>query len=165
MTLEQDLERIRLQEERLQFEQFDAETAWTLGSRLRALAEARHAPVVIDIQLNTYPQFFSALPGSAPDNVDWIRRKRNVVLTFLRSSYAVGLELKRDGDSLEASRGVSTRDYAPHGGCFPIVVKGAGCIGTIGVSGLPGREDHGLIVEGLAAQLGVPLGEVALGEE
>ena len=165
MTIEQDLDRIRIQEARLQFDTFDAETAWALGARLRALAEERGAPVAIDIQVHAFPQFFSALPGSAPDNVDWLRRKRNVVLTFLRSSYSVGLELKRDNDTLEASRGLPTRDYAAHGGCFPITVKGAGCIGTIGVSGLTQREDHALIVEGLAAQLGVPLDEVALGPE
>jgi uncharacterized protein (UPF0303 family) len=165
MTLEQDIERILLQEKRLQFDHFDADTAWELGSRLRALGEARSAPIAIDIQIHTMPVFLSALPGSSADNFDWIRRKRNVVIRFLRSSYAVGLELQRDGRTLEAVWGLSTRDHAPHGGGFPIIVKGAGCIGTIGVSGLPQREDHALMVEALAAMLNVPLDEVKLGPE
>src|SRR5690349_9298208 len=35
-----DLERIALQEQRLQFERFDATTAWALGARLKSAAEA-----------------------------------------------------------------------------------------------------------------------------
>lgn len=165
MTLEQDLERIREQEERLQFDHFDTETAWALGTRLRELAHARSAPIVIDIQLHAMPLFFTALPGAIPDNIDWVRRKRNVVLKFMRSSYAVGLELQRDGASLEEGQGVPTRDFAPHGGCFPIRVRGAGCIGMVTVSGLPQREDHALVVEGLAGQLNVPIEEVAFAPE
>jgi uncharacterized protein (UPF0303 family) len=49
------------------------------------------------------------------------------------------------------------RDYASHGGCFPLLLESTGCVGTITVSGLPQRDDHYLIVEVLAAQLGVVL--------
>ena len=58
--------------------------------------------------------------------------------------------------------GVDARNYAPHGGCFPIKLPGTGCIGTITVSGLPQRIDHELIVEVLAEILGQPLAELAL---
>ena len=40
MNLERDLARIALQEERLQFQRFDAATAWTIGTRLREVANA-----------------------------------------------------------------------------------------------------------------------------
>jgi uncharacterized protein (UPF0303 family) len=162
MTLEQDLARIELQEQRLQFDCFDASTAWEIGSRLRALAEARNAPAVIDIQLHDFPLFFAALPGSGPDNIDWLRRKINVVRRFRRSSYGMRLQLEKEGKDIEAETGIETKDYAFHGGGFPIVVKGAGCIGTITVSGLPQREDHGLIIEALAGYLKQPLAELAL---
>ena len=165
MTLEQDLERIKLQEERLQFDAFDADTAWELGSRLRAMAEARNAPIAIDIRLHTFPVFFAALPGAHPDNIEWIRRKRNVLLLFLRSSYAVGLALKRDGRTLQDTRGLALADHAPDGGCFPIIVKGSGCIGSAGISGLTQRDDHEIIIEALAAMLGQNYEEVRLGPE
>jgi uncharacterized protein (UPF0303 family) len=159
-----DLERIALQEQRLQFERFDATSAWTLGVLLKEAAEAHGVAVAIDIQLHGQPLFFYAMPGTTPDNVDWIRRKRNVVLRFQRSSYAVGLYLQQRGTTLEQSIAVDARDYAPHGGCFPLKLIGTGCIGTVTVSGLPQRQDHELVVKVLAALLGQSLDELALEE-
>ena len=89
-----DIERIALQQERLQFEHFDFSTAWAVGTALRTLAESRGQCVSIDIEVNGLPLFFSAMPGTTPDNIDWIRRKKNVVALFRRSSYAVGLGLR-----------------------------------------------------------------------
>jgi len=43
-------------------------------------------------------------------------------------------------------RGADPRDYATHGGGFPIFLVGTGCIGAITVSGLPERDDHMLVV-------------------
>ena len=102
------------------------------------------------------------MPGTTPNNVDWIRRKRNVVQRFHRSSYAVGLELQQGQKTLADTIGVEARDYATHGGCFPINLRGTGCVGTITVSGLPQRDDHALVVEVLAEFLGQPLEELAL---
>jgi uncharacterized protein (UPF0303 family) len=164
MTIEQDLERIAQQEERLQFRSFDADTAWVLGGRLRAVAEARGLAVAIDIQMNGHSLFFTAMPGTTPDNVDWIRRKKNVVLHFHRSSYAIGLQLQKDKTTLAEQAGMADRDYAAHGGCFPIKLRDTGCVGTITVSGLPQRMDHELVVEVLAEYLEQPLAELALGE-
>ena len=87
--LDRDLERLALQERRLRFERFDAGTAWELGSLLRAAGEARGAPLVIDVSLYGQQLFHCALPGATPDNADWVRRKRNTVLRFHRSSYAL----------------------------------------------------------------------------
>jgi uncharacterized protein (UPF0303 family) len=160
--IEQDLERVARQEERLRFPGFDADTAWTVGARIRALAESRGLSVAIDIQVNGHQLFFTAMPGTTPDNIDWIRRKRSVVQHFHRSSYAIGLELRRQQTSLAETIGVDARDYAPHGGCFPIKLRGTGCIGTITVSGLPQRADHELIIEVLAELLEQSLKELAL---
>jgi uncharacterized protein (UPF0303 family) len=162
MTIEQEIERIALQEERLRFRSFDASTAWTVGTRLRTVAESRRLAVAIDIQVNGHTLFVSAMPGTTPDNMDWIRRKRNVVRRFHRSSYAIGLQLRKEQKTLAETIGVDDRDYAPHGGCFPIKLHGTGCVGTITVSGLPQRADHELIIEVLAEILEQPLKELAL---
>ncbi|MCS7067746.1 MAG: heme-degrading domain-containing protein [Meiothermus sp.] len=161
MNLEQDLAGIAEQEARLRFEHFDAEVAWELGQKLRQAADALHSAIAMDIGLFGQPLFFYAMRGTSPDNADWVRRKRNVVQRFHRSSYAVGLMLKQKQSSLE-ERGLDARDYAAHGGGFPIFVKGVGCIGAVTVSGLPQREDHELVVEVLADYLGVPYEELAL---
>jgi uncharacterized protein (UPF0303 family) len=146
MSIDRDLEKIALQEQRLQFKQFDSEVAWAIGTSLKAAAERRGVAVAIDIQLNGHSLFAYAMLGTTPDNQDWIRRKRNVVTRYHRSSYAVGLKLQRDQTTLQAKIGVELKDHAPHGGCFPILLQGTGCVGTITVSGLPQRDDHALVV-------------------
>ena len=162
MTLEQDLERLALQEQRLVLQRFDAAAAWSLGCRLRELAESRGQAVTIEIRLAHETVFFCAMPGTTPSNADWARRKRNSVELLHKSSYRIGRELEHDGGSLESKMGLPMRDYASHGGAFPLRVEGCGVIGTATVSGLPQREDHALIVEVLAPLAGVPLAEVAL---
>jgi len=162
MGLKKDLARIAQQEQRLQFRSFDAETAWQLGSRLREAATTRGLAVAIDIEVNGHLLFFTAMPGTTPDNLDWIRRKKNVVQRFRRSSYAIGLEMEQRQTTLAEQIAVSERDYATHGGCFPINVKDTGCIGTVTVSGLPQRDDHELAVAVLAEMLGQSLEELAL---
>jgi uncharacterized protein (UPF0303 family) len=160
-----DIQQLALQEQRLRFKRFDEETAWQVGTKLRELAVARKLPIVIDIRLTNRQLFHSALAGSTPDNPEWVRRKSNVVLRYLKSSYRVGRELAAKSDTLDQHRGVSPLDFAPHGGSFPIHVEGAGIIGAITVSGLPQREDHNLVVEVLAAILDQPLDGLALGPE
>lgn len=71
-----------------------------VGSLLRECATAEALPIVIDIGLFHRRLFFSALPGSTPDNIEWARRKRNVVERYHRSSYRVGRELAVKNDTL-----------------------------------------------------------------
>ncbi len=162
MDIEHDLARIAEQERILHFPRFNATTAWEIGFRLKAAAEARGAALTMEIRLAGQTLFFYAMAGTAPVNADWARRKRNVVELFHRSSYAIGLSLKRDQTTLEAKLGVDARDYAAHGGSFPLQIEGVGCVGAITVSGLPQREDHMLVVTILAEQLGQPLAMLVL---
>ncbi|MDE1993154.1 MAG: heme-degrading domain-containing protein [Rhizobiaceae bacterium] len=161
MTIEHDLSRIALQEETLRFDAFDLSTAWVLGKLLHDLASERNLGVAIDITLHSMPVFYIALPGSTPDNSNWIRRKRNMVLRYFRSSYASTLKLEQQGKKIE-DNGLSSADYAASGGSFPIFVNGTGCIGAVTVSGLPQREDHNLVVEALAFTLGHELHNLSL---
>jgi uncharacterized protein (UPF0303 family) len=162
MSIEEDLAKIADQEKALAFKEFDLATAWELGSTLRNLAEERCLGVVINVQLHSMPAFYVALPGSTADNEAWVRRKRNVVLRFFQSSYAIGRKLALQATTLEEKYGLSSLDYAAHGGSFPINVRGVGCIGAVTVSGLPQREDHNLVVEVLSQKLGKDLAPLAL---
>jgi uncharacterized protein (UPF0303 family) len=153
MGLSEDIERVTLQERELQLPRLDAQVAWELGTRLRTMAVECGLAVVIDVRRFGQPLFYAALDGTTPDNVEWVRRKSNVVARFHRSSYGVGLNLKSKSDSLEA-RGLPTADYASHGGSFPLSVEGAGVVGSVTVSGLPQRADHELVVEALCGMLG-----------
>lgn len=153
MNIDKDLSRIARQEQELQFERFDLDTAWELGSLLRKMAVERKFGVVIDITLFSMQVFYAALEGATPDNPNWVRRKRNTVFRLFKSSYATGLGLAKQQTNLQAKLGLPDAEYAAHGGSFPIVVKGTGCIGAVTVSGLPQREDHNLVVEALATLL------------
>jgi uncharacterized protein (UPF0303 family) len=145
---------IAAQEDALIFDRWDEEIAWRIGSRIRELAVAGEWPIVIDIRLFHRALFFAALPGSTPDNVDWARRKVNVVERYHKSTYRVGRELAAKQDTLANRYGLPLRDFADHGGGFPIRFRGAGVIGAIIVSGLAQQEDHMLIVRVLCEILG-----------
>jgi uncharacterized protein (UPF0303 family) len=154
MGLNEDLERIALQERELVLPRLDAQTAWELGSRLRTMAVERGLGVVIDVRRFGQPLFYAAMDGTSPDNVEWVRRKSNVVARFHHSSYVAGLKEKIKNETLAASQGLPVADYATHGGSFPLRVSGAGIVGSATVSGLPQRADHELVVEALCALLG-----------
>jgi len=154
MGLSEDLETVALQERELHLQRFDTQTAWEIGVCLRTMALDRSLPVVIDVKRFGQPLFYTALEGTTPDNVDWVRRKSNLVARFHRSSYSIGLNLKLKNDTLLERYALPVADYAAHGGSFPITIAGAGVIGSITVSGLPQRDDHELVVEGLCTVLG-----------
>jgi uncharacterized protein (UPF0303 family) len=153
MGLNEDLKQIAVQERELVLPQIDAEIAWDLGSRLRAMATERKLAVVIDVRRFGQPLFYAAMNGTTPDNVEWVRRKNNVVARFHCSSYAIGLKEKIKNETLLESQGLPVADYATHGGAFPLAVEGAGVVGSATVSGLPQRSDHELVVEVLCALL------------
>jgi uncharacterized protein (UPF0303 family) len=153
MSVADDLTRVTQQERELRLPRFDAETAWELGTRLRAMARERGLAVVIDVRRFNQPLFYSALEGTTPDNPDWVRRKGNIVARYHRSSYGVGLDLRVKGKTIE-EHGQPIADFAAHGGSFPIHVEGAGVIGSVTVSGLPQRDDHALVIEALCGLLG-----------
>lgn len=165
MGVKEDLEKIALQERELQLPRLDAQTAWELGSRLRAIAAERGLGVVIDVRRFGQPLFYAALDGTTPDHPEWVRRKSNVVARFHHSSYVAGLKEKLKKETLTESQGLSMADYATHGGSFPLTVAGAGVVGSATISGLPQRADHELVIEALCALLGKNYDELKLGPE
>ena len=165
MGWSEDLDRIAEQERELVLPRLDAAVAWELGLRLRTLALERGLPVVIDVRRFGQPLFYAAIEGTTPDNVEWVRRKSNVVARFHRSSYAIGLKEKIKNETQFEMQGLPTADYATHGGSFPLAVAGAGVVGSVTVSGLPQRRDHALVIEALCSLLGRDYAALRLAED
>jgi uncharacterized protein (UPF0303 family) len=149
MTGRELLDELEAQESRLVFERFDEDTAWDLGVALREAAHSARLPVAISIRRNGQRLFHAALPGSSADNDGWLARKSAVVDRYGRSSLRVGEQFRVDGGSFDADSRLDVSLFAAHGGAFPLLVRGTGCIGTVAVSGLPQLEDHRLVVEAL----------------
>ncbi len=143
------LERIAAEEKELVLDSFNEETAWRLGKLLAELAWSRHLPVAIDIRRPGQIMFHTVLPGAVADNEEWVRRKTNVLFRFGQSSLAVGVSLALAGQTIEEKSFISSFEFSPHGGAFPIRVKGVGIVAAATVSGLPQEEDHALVVEAL----------------
>ncbi|MFZ1471168.1 MAG: heme-degrading domain-containing protein [Paracoccaceae bacterium] len=127
---------------------FTEDTALALGVALLGLARAGGLPVVIDIRSADRCFFHAALPGSAPLNDLWARRKSATALVFQEASLLVGTRHREGGGSLEKN-GLPLADHADHGGAVPIRVRGVGVVAVVTVSGLPQVEDHRLAVRAL----------------
>jgi uncharacterized protein (UPF0303 family) len=143
------LKQLLQEEQELQFTKFNEQTAWQLGSLLVKLASSKGLTVTIDITRGIHQLFHASLPGTSADNDEWIKRKVRLVYRFGHSSFYMGQLLKSKGKTIEQAYLLPESEYGPHGGCFPVIVKGTGMVGTITVSGLPQEEDHKLVVQAI----------------
>ncbi len=147
------LEKLLAEERELQFDHFNEETAWRIGGWLWETAAKENLPVTIDVTLAGRQLFHAARPGTAIDNDEWIKRKIRLVNRTGHSSYYAGRRLKSLGKTIEEDSLLPESEYAPHGGCFPIIVANTGAVGTITVSGLPQEDDHKLVVRAVREYL------------
>jgi uncharacterized protein (UPF0303 family) len=135
------------EEERLIFSSFDYATAWQLGSAMRQAALEGDLPLALSIRRGGQRLFHAALPGSSGNNDAWLERKCAVVDLFGHSSYYVGCQSRADGhDDFNVAQHLDPEGFAAHGGAFPLLLRGSGCVGTIAVSGLPELDDHRFVV-------------------
>ena len=145
--MDQILEQLLQEEHELQFVSFNESTAWQIGCQLVERAQKEGLPITINITYSSRQLFHASLRGTSADNDEWIKRKVRIVNRFGHSSYYMGQLLKSKGKRLEEAYLIPESEYAPHGGCFPVIVKDTGMVGTITVSGLPQEEDHKLVVQ------------------
>ena len=153
MSAADDIAKIIRQETELVFATFDEAAAFEVGCLMRTRALADKLPIIIDIRLWDRPLFYAALPGSTAANANWARRKGNVVKMFHKSTYCMVLEKGREDRTFSPGEGLDPADYVLAGGGFPIRVAGAGIVGVIAVSGLPERQDHGVVVDAICEYL------------
>ena len=144
-----DLKRLLTEEEDLQFAKFNADVAWQIGNDLIEKARSDNLPIAVDITQGTHQLFHASRPGTSADNDEWVKRKVRLVYRFGHSSFYMGQLLKSKGKRIEEAYLLSESEFAPHGGCFPVIIQGSGMIGTITVSGLAQEDDHQMVVDAI----------------
>ncbi|ATB34109.1 heme-degrading domain-containing protein [Melittangium boletus] len=141
-----NLEQLLAEEAELQFDHLSHEDVLALGLHLLERVRRERLPVVVDVTFSGLTVLQCALPGSRPDNLDWVRRKKNTVSRFWHSSFYMGRYYATKGMSLTDKPHIDASEYVDHGGSFPLLLRGLGCVGSITVSGLAQDEDHALVV-------------------
>lgn len=124
-----------------------------LGLRTLQLARDRSLPVTIEVRRAGRVVFRAALPGTSPDNDEWVARKARVVERFGRSTLHERVRHEEAGTTFADKTGLPESQYAAHGGGVPLEVAGTGMVGVLLVSGLPQVADHELCVEAVEAHL------------
>jgi uncharacterized protein (UPF0303 family) len=160
MTKEIEIEQVKRQESELVLASFDETVAFALGNSVRERAISEGLSLVVDVRTWDRQMFFAATAGTSADNAEWVRRKINSVRRFQRASYRLVLE--RGEAPFPEQVYAPASDYVIAGGGFPIRVRGAGIIGCLTISGLPGRKDHGVAVDALCDHLGLGRADYAL---
>ena len=143
------LDELAAQERALVLPHFGNDDAWRLGCLIVALARERSAPVAIDIRRGEQQLFHSALEGTGPEHDVRLARKSRVVTRCDAGSMLVAERYRAEGTTFEAATGLDPSRYAAHPGAFPLRVTGTGLVGVAAVSGLPGRDDHDLLITAL----------------
>lgn len=133
-----------------------------------SLPPAQRKPALISISLSNGHVVFQAATesGTVPDNENWVRCKRNTVLRFGVSSWAMRMKMlaglgsaNAAADEVEAAfvkkyrlassnGGAVADEYAIHGGGYPVRVRGVeGVVAVVVVSGLKQEDDHAVVAE------------------
>ncbi|GAA5905435.1 hypothetical protein JCM6882_003159 [Rhodosporidiobolus microsporus] len=136
--------------EELRLLAFTSNDAFTLGcairSRIQRISKGKQALISIE-SAHGQPLFLATSgEGVQPDNVAWANRKRNSVLRWGVSTATLNLKFKQTG--IPSYFGVTEKDFAIHGGGFPLRVKGVeSLVAVVVVSGLAQEDDHQVIVD------------------
>ena len=154
MTTSYTLESLAAEQEKILLDGFSFDFAWELGSRMRAKAVSRKAPVAIEVASGGTVIFTTLLPGASPDNFAWTSRKRAVALRFQKSSLFMRLQAEAKPYDFHQRFRLPSTDFAASGGGVPLILTGGAVVGTVGVSGLPDVEDHALATTTLMEMLG-----------
>ena len=149
------------QERLLQYGRFTHETAFELGLLIKKEVERRACgSAAIRIVEDGAVVFAYKMPGTSLENDWWMDRKLNVSRLTGTSSVRAYLEAK---SGLRRPFWQERPDnYAACGGCFPIFLRdgGPGYAYAL-VSGLHHQEDHQVIADAMAGQLGVRIRSIA----
>jgi len=149
------------QERLLRYDSFTYETAFELGLLIKKTVERRACgSAAIRIIEDGTMVFACKMPGTSLENDWWMDRKLNVARLAGTSSMRACLEAK---SGMRRPFWEDRPDnYAACGGCFPIFLKtGEPPFAFALVSGLRHQEDHQVIADAMAEQLGIAVRSIA----
>ena len=132
-------------------ENLDKTLAQEIGESAAAIALDRSYPITISIQLDGEEVFRKALPGATDEHASWITRKLNVVNKTHHATMYERVKAEEAGIDWYQAHGVDEKDYAIHGGGFPLLTTAGDFRGVLLISGLPQVEDHLFAFEVLSA--------------
>ena len=135
------------QEASLVLDSFTLADAVGLGAIAQSRAESEEMPLIIQVRHGRRIAFMVSLPGSQYDSENWINRKAAVVEKFETSTLYQKLRYAERGTTFAEATGLSTAEFAAHGGGMSIRVANVGIVGSIYASGLPDVEDHEFLVD------------------
>jgi uncharacterized protein (UPF0303 family) len=147
------LDELHDQERRLVLPSLNENDAVAIGMTILGKAIERDLPVTIEVRRAGRVVFRAARNGTTAHNDMYVAGKARLVERFGCSTMLARLEAEADGTTFAARTSLAFPEYAPHGGGFPLIVEGTGCVGVAIVSGLAQQDDHALIVECLAEHL------------
>lgn len=149
------------QERLLRFKNVDFNMLADLCMRICSRIENMGKSAYIRADLNGILVFALCMPGATYNNEDWARRKSNLTLRYSISSLHATLNMKENGKTLEIC-GMDNADYGLSGGSFPILLESGIAVGSITVSGMTEWEDHQVIADVLAEELGMEIPSVLI---
>lgn len=144
------LESLIEQEGSLELKFFNQQVAWQLGCLIKQYAEEQGAAIAIEVYGFGQTIFQYSMPGTNADKLDWVRRKRNSVLCYGRSTYYLSQYNESKQRVFETQPHIDPNEYCAHGGSFPIRIKNSGLVGAVTASGLASLDDHELVTKALS---------------
>lgn len=151
---------VQKQEAALQFREFSNAVGIEVGLELIGEARRLGQAVAVDVSRCGHQIFHASLDGTSPDIDRWLERKRNTVYRTFAATMGLQYRLKAAGVSLADAFHLDPAEFVDSGGGFPVVVRGAGFVGAIVVSGTSDRQEHDLITSVLSRYLAVPCPEL-----
>ncbi|MDR3139834.1 MAG: heme-binding protein [Treponema sp.] len=153
MNVDKYIVLVEKQEEQLQFPHFNRKDAWDLGKIFAEEILNKNYALSVSIRLLNGLILFQYSPeGTVLNNESWMARKFNTVREMETSTLLFTLRMQRGKQTLE-NRVPEPKLYVTGGGGFPIRVAGTGLVGAALVSGLPGVQDHNVLVECISRYL------------
>jgi uncharacterized protein (UPF0303 family) len=142
------LARLESEELELEFESFDSDAAWSVGSSLRQLAVEQEVTVAIAIHLGGRRAFHAGTRGTAPLHDAWLERKLRTARHYGKSTLTLRYRHLVAEESFEQVSALSKRRYTVGGGGVPLRTAGE-IVGALAVSGLEMHEDHRWAIDAL----------------
>jgi len=136
-----------LEEEVLALPALSQSDALTIGQIAYEIGTTRDLAITIEVRLGEWTVFHASLPGSKPENDDWIARKARVVLASGHSTMHERVLSEETNVDWYEVHNLPEILHAIHGGGLPLNVIGNGLVGILLISGLPQVDDHLLGVE------------------